>query len=682
MTYPTVFSRSRLLCGTALVMLSALPAFAQDAVTDEDLTVYSLDPIDMRALDPLGEAADRATSAYVSAAEIERAAMGDLKDLFAGIASVSVGGAIPVAQKLFVNGVDMLNLAIQVDGVSQNNRTFHHASANAFDPGLMKAVRVDPGVAPADAGPAAIAGRVVLETVDAADILDEGATFGGQTRLSYANNGSTKAGSLTLAGRSNGFEVLGYVKRVTGDEYDDGNGDEVSGTAPDINVKLLKLAYESDQGHRVELSSQQMVDDGLRNLRANFGPSANNPVARRYDTTRTVHSLRYENDNGEGFWNPSATVGFSENEVDTLLLLAGSPYDGLRFIGTTRSYNATLQNKFYLSQNNTITAGVDYLDQRSSAESNSQPGNTPFEKSKTFGVFAQARLEPTKRLNVSAGVRYDWNDFTGNDAAQTGNIFEDKEQGASANLSVAFGVTDALSLRAGYSNVFGGYQVEDNFLFDSFFLYNGLETRRGQNIVVGADWTSGGWTLGAEVFRTKLDNVRETGRPVRGVRTVDAYDFEARGVNLGASYDWGSGFARLTYSNSENKVNGENASSYQVLDSGAPLGQVLALQLQQELPQWNMVVGGGVDVALDYDHDPVGDPYAVEEFASYEVVNVFAEYQPPSVDNLVIRAQVTNLFDRVYADRATYGGDYTEGATFATLKEPGRTFSLVLSSKF
>ena len=260
MAATTAALRARLLCGTALTVLIALPAAAQEF----DGEVYSLDPIVVKKRDADGDAADRATSAYVSDAELERASMGDLKDLFAGIASVSVGGAIPVAQKIFVNGVDMLNLAIQVDGVSQNNRVFHHASANAFDPGLMKAVRVDPGVAPADAGPGAVAGRVVMETVDAEDILEDGQAFGGKARLSYADNGSTAGAALTLAGRSGGFEVLAYGKRFTGDEYEDGNGDVVGGTRSDLGVDLLKLAYQSAEGHRVEFSGQQMRDTALR----------------------------------------------------------------------------------------------------------------------------------------------------------------------------------------------------------------------------------------------------------------------------------------------------------------------------------------------------------------------------------------------------------------------------------
>ncbi|MFV0428735.1 MAG: hypothetical protein ACK5KO_04835 [Arachnia sp.] len=78
---------------------------------------------------------------------------------------------MPLAQKIFLNGVNMLNLGVTIDEASQNNRAFHHVSANAIDPGLLKQVRADATVAPADAGPYALAGSVVFETVDPEDIL-------------------------------------------------------------------------------------------------------------------------------------------------------------------------------------------------------------------------------------------------------------------------------------------------------------------------------------------------------------------------------------------------------------------------------------------------------------------------------------------------------------------------------
>ncbi|MCG7624613.1 TonB-dependent receptor domain-containing protein [Epibacterium sp. Ofav1-8] len=644
--------RGHLLGGTALALLVALPVAAQETFSDN---VISLDPIEVRYKDPVGAAADRATAAYVADAEVERARMGDLKDLFAGIASVSVGGAIPVAQKIFVNGVDMLNLTIALDGALQNNRAFHHVSANAFDPGVLKSVRVDPGIAAADTGPNAVAGAVIMETVDAEDILRDGQNFGGTARLSFGDNGQTFGRSLTLAGRSDGgFEFLAYAKSATGDDYEDGSGATVSGTGAELQSRLLKLAYESREGHRVELSGQQIKDDGARPYRANIGAVVGGrpvPETRIYDTTRTSYSLRYENTNDLGMWDPEVVVGYSESDIRV-----PSPYQS---VGISSTLSAKVQNTFHLSDSNTVTAGIDYYKKESEY---SDPTDGRFdEAADNLGVFAQARLTPADRWTVSAGLRYDWQDFTGIGG------YETSANGASGNAAVTFEVSESFSVRAGYSNVFGGIQLEDNYEFWRQWDYSGLRSARAQNMNLGFDWHRDALRVGGEIFLTEIDDARGGG---------DTFDFQSRGYNLGATYDWGDGFVRMTYSNSEIEVNGASSGSYEALDYGAPLGQVIALEVQHELVAYDLLIGGSLDMALDYDDTQSTSDQGLE---GYQVVNVFAEYTPPQLPALILRASINNLFDESYADRSTYGADYS---SIVPLNEPGRTFVFEAIARF
>lgn len=657
MTATTTVLRTRLLCGTALTILTALPAAAQEFETE----ILSLDPIHVRRQDARGDAADRATAVYVADAELERSRMGDVKDLFAGIASVSVGGAIPIAQKIFVNGIDMLNLAIQVDGVSQNNRVFHHLSANAFDPGVMKSVRVDPGVAPADAGPRALAGRVVMETVDAEDILQDGQSTGGIARFSYGDNGGTAQGSLTLAAESNGFEAIAYAKRATGSNFVDGDGTEMTGTAANLSAGLLKLGYESDQGHRVEFSAQQIEDNEWRNSKPNFGPGSDDVFA--YLTKRYNYSLRYENTNDAGLWDPSLTLGYSGTDVDRPNdAWGGSTYS------TSRTYSLVLQNEFHLSSRDSITAGVDFQSRKTSISGSWVVPDSASEESDNIGIFAQARLEPTERLSLSAGARYDWQDFTGYQWLSSDAVHRSSHSGASGNVSLVYGLTDELSLRAGYSNVFGGIDLGDSFEFWNSRDYSALRRSRAQNIVVGADWTPGAWTLSGELFQTKFEDARD------GAATAD---FESRGANIGATHGWGSGFARMTYSYSEATVNGQASSNYDLRDFGAPLGHVLALEVQQELPEYNMLIGGSIEAAASFDAQ---GSWAEQPLPGYQVVNLFAEYTPPALNGVTIRGSINNLFDETYADRATYGGEFTTG--FNTMNEPGRAFVIEAVARF
>ncbi|AMY70282.1 TonB-dependent receptor [Frigidibacter mobilis] len=640
-----------LMSSVALSGAGSLGAQAQEGAA------YQLDPIIVEQRDEQAFAADRATAVYVSDAELERARIGDLKDLFAGIASVSVGGGIPIAQKIFVNGVDMLNLAVTIDGVLQNNRAFHHVSANAIDPGLLKAVRADAGVAAADTGPNALAGAVVMETVDAADILEDGRSFGGNVRLGYSDNGETFTRALTAAGIQSGFEWLAYVKSATGEDYTTGSGDEIAGSAADLQSYLLKLAYETAEGHRFELSGQQLDDDAIRPWRANFGglnPPRPGQLLRRYDTQRSSYSFSYENTLADGVWDPKIVLGYSESLVDVPY-----PYGSE---GTSSAWSGTIQNTFHLSSVDTVVAGVDFYDRIGRYEG---PGERYEEGARNIGVFAQARLEPTDRWKLSFGARADWQEFDGIGS------YNDSVSGLSGNLSVAYDLTEELMVRAGYSSVFGGIGLEDNYTFSPRWNYDSLQPARAQNVTAGLDWKRGDLTIGGEIFVTEIDNARS----VVG-SAVENFDFKSEGFNLGVGYGWAGGFARLTYSNSEVTVNGEAAGNYETLDFGAPLGQVLALQVQHRLAGTELTFGGSLDVALDYDEtEKVSD----KPLDGYEVVSLFVEYIPPQLDKLTLRAEVTNLFDRDYADRATYGADYNDVVPFS---EPGRTITLSAVARF
>lgn len=644
---------STLLAGTALPSV----ALAQDEPTFLGRLV--LNPAFARAEDPDGNAADRANSQYVAEAELDRARMGDLKDLFAGIASVSVGGAIPVAQKIFVNGVDMLNLAVTVDGVSQNNRLFHHVSANAFDPGLMKSVRVDAGSAPADAGPHAMAGAVVMETVDAADILAEGQTIGGNARLSYGDNGRTLGRSLTLAGREGGFEWLAYGKRATGRDYKTGAGQTVQGSAADLTTGLLKLAHEGEGGHRLEFSAQRMEDDALRPYRANFITDGRPFPLRRYDTVRSTYALSYENTAAEGLWDPKIVIGFSDVQLGV-----DQPLDPS--LGVSRGDNSTLsgkvENRFAVAMG-TVTAGVDFYDRESIYTDLTESGLS--ESSRNVGIYAQARLDPTDALSLSFGLRYDHQEFTGT------NGFTGSYAGASGNLSLSYAVNDQLTLRGGLSSVFGGLTIEDNFIYNRAWDYSGLRASRATNYTLGADYALGDLDLTGELFLTRIDDAR-----LSSFRANANGDAESRGFNLGLGYGWDQGYLRASYSQSKVKVNGASGSSFGALDLGAPLGGVFAIEAQHTPDGSAFTFGGSLQAATRY-RDVAAD--ASRQIPGYAVLNLFSEYASPTVEGLVLRAEVLNVFDKTYADRATYGADFAEIEPFY---EPGRSVQLTAAFKF
>lgn len=125
------------------------------------------------------------------------------------------------------------------------------------------------------------------------------------------------------------------------------------------------------------------------------------------------------------------------------------------------------------------------------------------------------------------------------------------------------------------------------------------------------------------------------------------------------------------------RLSTSSLAAFETLDFGAPLGTVIALQVEQDTGVDGLRVGGGIDAALDYDVSDASEP--TEDLDGYAVFNLFSEYVPSRFDNVTLRAEVDNVFDVEYADRATYGGDF---ASITTLDEPGRTISLTMVARF
>ena len=516
--------------------------------------------------DQFAEAADRNSSKYISTLAIKLAEQGDLKDVFAEEASITVGGGIPIAQKIFVNGLDMLNLNVTIDGTMQNNRTFHHVTANAIDPGLLKAVRVDAGVAAADFGPNALAGSVAFQTVDALDLLNDDQNFGATTIFSYDTNSQTLSESAALYGRNGSFDYLGYFKNAKGDDYTTGGNWQIPGTAADLQSFLFKGGYSSTEGDRFEASAQVMVDDAIRPFRANFGGLSGTSDTRGYDTKRSNFSFRYVKEDATGFWDPEIALGYSENEINI-----PSPYGSM---ASSDTLNGKFGNTFHLDDQNTITSGFDFYVKTSDYEDPSP--YTASEKSRNFGLFTQVRLQPVEPLKLSFGGRFDTQNFDG----VTG--FETDVDGFSGNASVAYEVIEGLTLKAGYANVFGGIGLEDNFIFDTSWDYSGLQASRSESVTGGFEYKNGDFSFSTELFKTEVENARS------GVLNGD---FATEGFNLGFGYSWLSGSAKITYSNSDISVDGAPADGFTALDFAAPLGETIAINVSHELEDWDLLIG-------------------------------------------------------------------------------------------
>ncbi|WPZ32365.1 TonB-dependent receptor [Thalassobaculum sp. OXR-137] len=662
-----------LLAGTGLISevgdggaVITAPAASSSAVT--------LDPIVVAGR---GGVADYAGPSTVSldTETLERLDPQDLQDVFKSTPGVQVGSSLPISQKVYVNGVEETNLSVTIDGSRQKNKLFHHNATTLIDPDLLKAVRVNPGVAPADAGPGALGGSIAYETKDVADLLAPGDNFGGMAGTEFNTNGNTLSNDLTLFGRNSGFEALGYFKLARGDEFEDGDGNRVLGSETDFVSGLGKLAYQHDTGYRFELSYENVEDDGDRPYRANFiSTDAGRPTAatRNYRLERENLVVSFENATPTGLLNPYGRLALATTHLDAL-------ETGNDNFGTYESLNGMLANTSEIALG-TVDVGVDFY-------SDTSEGSFPDygaewmgleEKAQNYGLFAQARLEPTDRMRISFGGRGDLHRFEGLDGSDSENA------GLSGNISGEYDLLPFLTASAGASHVFGGVDLAEPFIVNPDWAYpsGGMEPSTADNVFAGLEFRGegisprlAGFSLYGKVFKTTIDDIRD--EEYRGGPNVYS-DLESVGFEIGAGYEWADGFVKIGYADIDTEINGNSGTSeYQYI--GTAIGQVVTAEAAYTVPATGVTIGADAQFFFEEDSTDIYTSSPGVPFPAYEVANAFVSYTPETHPFLTVRATVKNIFDETYADRASYGQEYPG---VEVLNEPGRSFLLSAKVRF
>ncbi len=673
-----------LLVGTALALI---PFQAQSQAQIEDETAAETDATmvgDGATLLPrldVGAGAENSAGVPVIAVtreDLERLQPSDIQEVFAGEPGVAVGGAIASTQKIYINGVDETNLAVTVDGSRQNNKVFHHNGTYLLDPALLKAVTVQPAVAPADAGPAALSGSIGFETVDVADLLEPDRTFGGFGSLTYDTNSQTFITGGSLYAMHEGFEVLGFINYANGDNYTAGNGQEMLGSSANLLSGLGKVAYESLDGHRFELSHEQIRDDAPRPYRANFyfnNAGRGEPVVRDYTFDRRNTVFTYTTTAPIGWYDPKIILAFSESAIEVPYYFG--TYLG-QVIGTTASFNGKAENRFNFDLGS-VTAGFDfYSDVADLEDGSSDPATLTEERAQNLGGYVQARLEPTDRARLSFGGRVDNQWFEGVDGSRSTNA------GVSGNFSGEYDVLpDLLTLKAGASHVWGGIPLAENYIQNQAWTYGaGPEPVVSDNVIVGFEAYAGNFTFEGNLFRNIIENARFPAfSPAIGPNR--SFDLDSWGWDIGARYDWDNAFVSTKYSQVHAEVDGAYADTDVGRYITTPIGQIIMVSAGYTFVEWGLTVGGDAEFAFENDdtatEHPFSEGYDKLPLPAYQVVNLFAEYKPAAYDNLTLRVEARNIFDETYTSRASYGQDFD--GTIPHL-EPGRSFRLNARMKF
>lgn len=656
-----------LLSTTALVTCAVSVASAQSIQLERIVVVGESDSKAGVSL------ATKDSSVVISGAELEQSGPSDLQDVFGLQTAISVGNSTPTSQKIFLHGIEELHLNVQIDGARQSNNLFHHNGGTLIDPSLLKAVEVNTGVAPADAGPHALGGAIRFETVDVDDLLEPGRKMGGTIGVSYDSNSETFTTSGSVYARSSGFEALLAGSFADGNDYTNGSGEVEPWTAASLKSGLAKLAYQADNGDRLEVSTEYNEDAGIRPHRGNFSSVVgrdNGPLYTKL--SRHTTTLNYETKKPTKNYDPTVKLYFNEAR----LFRDGS------FDAKVESLGGKVENNFKTSSGK-ITVGADFYNDEGINEildpGHPSHGGTFKETATNIGIYTQARVTAIDGIRFSFGARGDYQKFEGVDGSEFENF------GFSPNGTVEIDANNNLTFFAGVARTFGGIKLTEIALISGETAGRGgnytpgydqnINPEWATNYKFGARYKKGGWSAEAYYFDTSIEDVNnQYADRARG----NIGELETKGVDVAAKYSWSNAYLAFKYSHIDATLNGVPLGTNDFY-LGTPIGDIFKLSGAY---QWqNVGLTVGFDATLTLDLEETSAPAG--ELEGYTVVNAFAEWKPKQVKNLTLRAEVNNIFDEYYTDRATNGVGFTgPGPIIDPLHEPGRSVKIGGKLKF
>ncbi|WP_295899023.1 TonB-dependent hemoglobin/transferrin/lactoferrin family receptor [uncultured Vibrio sp.] len=239
------------------VMVTAI--LASNSVLAED--VYTLDEVVVSTTRTNQTIQDTAASVTViSDQDIEENMANDVSELFSYTPGVDVQkDSRQGIQSINIRGMEGNRVKILVDGVSQPNQfknsfSFINSGRVDVDVDMLKSVEIVKGAASSLQGSDAIGGIVAFETKDPSDFLKDGKDVGGHAKFNFSSADNTFSESVALANRVGDLETLVAYTRRDGEEVD--NFGEVDEQSSDANNLLLKLQYQFNPAHRVELTGE------------------------------------------------------------------------------------------------------------------------------------------------------------------------------------------------------------------------------------------------------------------------------------------------------------------------------------------------------------------------------------------------------------------------------------------
>lgn len=629
----------------------------------------------------------QATNALISTEDLEAYQANDLADVFRLTPSINVGGSLGIAQKIYVRGLEDNYINVTVDGAPQTSTLFHHIGRVAIDPALLQEVEVQAGAGEATSGAGAIGGAIRFKTKDVNDLLDQNEAFGGSVKGNYFSNDGEQY-SVSFYGRlTDNWGLVAYYSDTDRDNFEDGDGDEVLGTASDQNLSFIKLSGNISDNQTLAFSYEGRDEEADFSKNPNWHVPAGAPLYAS-EAKRDTYIVNYTLQHND-FLNLEATL------YDTEQSFKGGAYNWLAEI---TSVGFDIRNTTLLGDHK-IIYGVDYRDDDVKSDGVwAETRITAEEEGSVLGAYAQVHSPLSDQLLLSYGARYDnYENAQVVQSGQTGTPSKFDESDVSLNIGVSYELTEAWTLGLGYAEAFRGKEIGDGFTFgDSPIggaMDENLDGESVSNIEVSAEYSGQNLNAKIAVYQSDIDDVivdipDRGGVYYQNIGTLETQGFEASLTYQLNDFELYAGFAAVdteinygTFSITDGSrttreisdLATSDVNGYEHKGLGNSVGDTWNIGLNYT-PRADLQFGLNVAYVENLKIDTLyvdevvwgTAPYALKK-ESYTTVDLFAEWQ--ATQQLSLGLAVTNLFDKHYREHASVG-DFTEVSGYGSVAGP------------
>ncbi len=640
----------------------------------------------------------------------------------------------------FIRGLGGARIATLIDGIpipyletltrsgSSSPTTGISDSTDSFDLSSLSAIDIVRGADSSRIGSGAMAGAIVLNTLEPDDVIGPDKDWGIIAKTGYDSADRSISGSAAVAKRVGGTSVLlqGGYKR--GHELDSEGKDDIIGTLrtkknPSETYQrsvMFKLRQDLGEGHEIGFTVERFdkdIDTDLKTLQSSAAATSLRPGDYwGYDETkrdRVSIDYRYEAPETGGLIDAASLTPYWQR----LTKEAGSfgyRNNGVRYerhnkteesaFGVTGGTVSTFEMGAYshtvrLGGNAQIFDYKQYLTSITGAANASQ-ADVPKVEGARLGVYLDDEIAfGNSGFKLTPGIRFDWYDyspknssgFTGNSGFTYFGLPADKSGSRlSPKLLASYDLTPDLQLFAQWSMSFRAPTMTELY---SNFTNNAvgytvignptLKDETGNGFEVGANYDAGDLTGKLTVFHNRYRNFIDTTSRVTADFPIGYNSWANResvhisGIEVSSRKEFDNGIflhGSLAYAYGKDQNTGE------FIRTIAPVKAIIGVGYQQEA--WGTELSGVVAGGMRSD----GKPQTFEA-PGYGIANLTGWWEPETLKGLRVQAGVYNIFDKTYWNAVGVrdinpNAQTTVNQPTAYYTEPGRTFKISLTKTF